>query len=75
MQSPFLYSLPKSSSQPEGEHIKKDKGKKALSSEETEKENTDSDFNDDETHMTGSTVEYSRINKAKKFDFVNEDGK
>ncbi|GJY45645.1 hypothetical protein Tco_0434708 [Tanacetum coccineum] len=31
MQYPFLQSLPKSSSQPEGEHIKKDKGKKALS--------------------------------------------
>ncbi|GKB30857.1 hypothetical protein Tco_0870258 [Tanacetum coccineum] len=44
----------KSSSQPEGEHIKKNKGKKALSSEKAEKVSTNSDSDDDETHMTGS---------------------
>ncbi|GJR93294.1 hypothetical protein Tco_0265468 [Tanacetum coccineum] len=55
-----------------GEHIKKDKGKKAMSSKEAEKESTKSDF-DDETHVTGSMVETSRIKKAKKFDFVTED--
>ncbi|GJY99174.1 hypothetical protein Tco_0516604 [Tanacetum coccineum] len=38
IQSPPLQSPPKSSSQPEGEHIKKDKGKKAMSSEEAEKD-------------------------------------
>ncbi|GKB84041.1 hypothetical protein Tco_0956313, partial [Tanacetum coccineum] len=40
MQSPSFQPPPKSSSQPEGEHIKKDKGKKALYSEEAEKEST-----------------------------------
>ncbi|GJZ35789.1 hypothetical protein Tco_0581606 [Tanacetum coccineum] len=38
MQSPFPQSPPKGSSQTKGEHIKKDKGKKALSSEEAVKE-------------------------------------
>ncbi|GJY51720.1 hypothetical protein Tco_0442567 [Tanacetum coccineum] len=75
MQSPFLQSPPKSSSQPEGEHIKKDKGKKALSLEEAEKVGTNSDSNDVETHVTGSIVESSRIKKVKKFDFVIKDGK
>ncbi|GJR39451.1 hypothetical protein Tco_1087644 [Tanacetum coccineum] len=70
MQSPFLHNPTKSSSQPEGEHTKKDKGKKALSSEEAEKESTDSDFDDDETRVAGSMVESSRIKKAKKFDFI-----
>ncbi|GJV37952.1 hypothetical protein Tco_1410429 [Tanacetum coccineum] len=58
-----------------GEHIKKDKGKKALSSEEAVKESTESDSDDDETHLSGSMVESSRIKKVKKFDFVTEDGK
>ncbi|GJU23558.1 hypothetical protein Tco_1156900 [Tanacetum coccineum] len=45
------------SSQPEGEHIKKYKGKKAVSSEEAEKESTNIDSNDDdETHLTGSKL-------------------
>ncbi|GJT88922.1 hypothetical protein Tco_1070639 [Tanacetum coccineum] len=63
------------SSQTEGEHIKKDKGKKDLSLEEAVKESTGSDYNDDETHLSGSMVESSRIKKVKKFDFVTEDGK
>ncbi|GJY38879.1 hypothetical protein Tco_0425243 [Tanacetum coccineum] len=75
MQSPPLQSLPKSSSQPEGEHIKKDKGKKALSLEEAEKESTNSDSNDDETHVTGSIVKPSTPKKLKKFDFITEDGR
>ncbi|GKD81275.1 hypothetical protein Tco_1348114 [Tanacetum coccineum] len=74
MQSPSLQPPPKSSSQPEGEHIKEDKGKKALSSKEAEKESTDSD-SDDETHVTGSMVEPSRTKKLKKFDFITEDGR
>ncbi|GKC66562.1 hypothetical protein Tco_1099160 [Tanacetum coccineum] len=49
MQSPSLQPPPKSSSQLEGEHIKEDKGKKALSLKEVEKESTDSD-SDNETH-------------------------
>ncbi|GJV39011.1 hypothetical protein Tco_1417451 [Tanacetum coccineum] len=76
MQSPSLQSLPKSSSQPEGEHIKKDKDKKAMSSEEAEKESTNSDSNDDdETHVTGSMVEPSTTKKLKKFDFIAEYGR
>ncbi|GJU53329.1 retrovirus-related pol polyprotein from transposon TNT 1-94 [Tanacetum coccineum] len=53
MQSPSLQPPPKSSSQLEGEHIKEDKGKKALSLKELEKESTDSD-SDNETHVTSS---------------------
>ncbi|GJT49079.1 hypothetical protein Tco_0975236 [Tanacetum coccineum] len=75
MQSP-PQSPPKSSSQPEGEHIKKDKGKKAMSLEEAEKESTNSDSNDDdETYVTGSMVEPSTIKKLKKFEFITEDGR
>ncbi|GJU53444.1 pleiotropic drug resistance protein 1-like protein [Tanacetum coccineum] len=74
MQSPSLQPPPKSSSQPVGEHIKEDKGKKALSLEKAEKESTDSD-SDDETHVTGSMVEPSRTKKLKKFDFITEDGR
>ncbi|GKB40977.1 hypothetical protein Tco_0885919 [Tanacetum coccineum] len=73
MQSAFQ-SPPKGSSQPKGEHIKKDNGKKAMSSDEAkaEKESTNNDSND-ETHVTGSMVESSRIKKLKKFDFITED--
>ncbi|GJU16058.1 hypothetical protein Tco_1144024 [Tanacetum coccineum] len=53
MQSPSLQPPPKIPSQCEGEHIKEDKGKKALSSKETKKESTDTDSND-ETHVTDS---------------------
>ncbi|GJW01588.1 hypothetical protein Tco_1556839, partial [Tanacetum coccineum] len=55
MQTPSLQSLPKSSSQHEGEHIKKDKAKRQClySLEEGEKETTNSE-SDDETHVTGS---------------------
>ncbi|GKA03780.1 hypothetical protein Tco_0676561 [Tanacetum coccineum] len=53
----------------------KDKGKKALSSEEAIKESTESDSDDDETHLSGSMVKSSRIKKVKKFNFVTEDGK
>ncbi|GJR76222.1 hypothetical protein Tco_0088587 [Tanacetum coccineum] len=74
MQSPSLQPPLKSSSQHEGEHIKEDKGKKALSLEEAETESTDSD-SDDETHVTGSMVEPSMRKKLKKFDFITEDGR
>ncbi|GKD39140.1 hypothetical protein Tco_1259347 [Tanacetum coccineum] len=59
--------------QPKGEHIKEDKGKEALYSEEAEKESTDSD--PDKTYVTGSMVEPSRKKKLKKFDFITEDGR
>ncbi|GJZ76047.1 hypothetical protein Tco_0640512 [Tanacetum coccineum] len=73
MQTP-LQSSPKGSSQLEGEHIKKDKGKRAISLDEAKKVSTNSD-SDDETHVTGSMVETSKIKKLKKFDFITEDGK
>ncbi|GJU75441.1 hypothetical protein Tco_1272511 [Tanacetum coccineum] len=68
MQSPFLHIPPKSSSQPEGGHTMKDKGKKAVSSEEDVKESTDSDYDDDETYVSRtnqSTKEIEEEAKAK----------
>nr|GEV83783.1 hypothetical protein [Tanacetum cinerariifolium] len=44
-------------------------------SEEAVKESTKSDSDDDETHLSGSMVESSRIKKVKKFDFDIEDKK
>ncbi|GKG46819.1 hypothetical protein Tco_0504016, partial [Tanacetum coccineum] len=70
MQTP-LQSPHRSSTQPEGEHIKKDKGKKIMSSEEAEKESTKSDSNE-EAHVISSMVKYSQEKKLKKFDFVTE---
>ncbi|GJV81565.1 hypothetical protein Tco_1517435 [Tanacetum coccineum] len=54
-QATISYSL-KSSSQPKEEHIKKDKGKKALSSEEAKKESTDIDSDGDETHIEEEAI-------------------
>nr|GEW65862.1 hypothetical protein [Tanacetum cinerariifolium] len=71
----FSQKSTKRSSQPEGEHIKKDKGKKGLSSEEPKKVSINNDPDDDETHVTVFIVESSRIKKVKKFDFVTKDGK
>nr|GEW41488.1 hypothetical protein [Tanacetum cinerariifolium] len=51
IQPPSLQHLPKISSQPEEEHIKKDTRKKAISLEEAKKKSTRSD-SDDETHLT-----------------------
>ncbi|GJZ92020.1 hypothetical protein Tco_0664085 [Tanacetum coccineum] len=52
-----------------------DKGKKAMSSEEAEKDSTNSDSNDDDkTHVTGFMVESSKTKKLKKFDFITEYG-
>ncbi|GJS74607.1 hypothetical protein Tco_0707448 [Tanacetum coccineum] len=69
-----LQSPPRSSSQPEGEHIKKDKSKKVMSSEEAEKKSTKSD-SIEEAHVTGFMVKSSKVKKLKKFDFVTEDGR
>nr|GFB75428.1 hypothetical protein [Tanacetum cinerariifolium] len=71
MQSPSIQSPPKSSSKPDGEHIKEDKYKKALSSKEAKKESTDSD-SDDKTYVTGSMVEPFKKKKLKKFDFITK---
>ncbi|GJW02401.1 hypothetical protein Tco_1561257 [Tanacetum coccineum] len=71
MQSPFPYSPLKGPSQTEREHIEKDKGKKVLSSEEAMKKSTKSDSNDDETYLSGSTVESSRIKKVRKEELID----
>nr|GEZ03597.1 reverse transcriptase [Tanacetum cinerariifolium] len=42
---------------------------------DAKEERTKSDSDDDETHVTSSMVESSRLKKAKKFDFVTKDGK
>nr|GEX13456.1 hypothetical protein [Tanacetum cinerariifolium] len=47
----------------------------SLTSQETEKESIDTNSDDDETYVTGSMSESSRIKKVKKFNFVTEDGK
>ncbi|GJS88343.1 hypothetical protein Tco_0770979 [Tanacetum coccineum] len=74
MQSPSFQPSLKSSSQPEGDHIKEDKGKKDLSSEEAKKESIESGSDDETTHMPGSKVESSKKKELKKFDFVTESG-
>ncbi|GKD05162.1 hypothetical protein Tco_1180136 [Tanacetum coccineum] len=48
----------------------------AMSSEEAEKESTNSGLNDDdETYVTGSMVKSSSIKKLKMFDFITKDRK
>nr|GEU56330.1 uncharacterized mitochondrial protein AtMg00810-like [Tanacetum cinerariifolium] len=73
LRSSFLSSPLKSSFQPEGEHIKKDKGKNDMSSKDAEEEGSESNF-DDTIHLTGSMVESSKNKKLKKFDFVTKGG-
>ncbi|GKE43940.1 hypothetical protein Tco_1471224, partial [Tanacetum coccineum] len=74
IQSPFPQRTPKESSRTKGEHIKKDKGKKVMSSEDTEEESTESNSNDKTTHVPGSTVDSSSKKELKKFNFVTEGG-
>ncbi|GJX44318.1 hypothetical protein Tco_0260994 [Tanacetum coccineum] len=74
LQSPFLLSRLKSTSQPEGELIKKDKGKEAMSSKDAEEEGAESDSDDDTINLAGSMVESSKKKKMKKFDFVTKGG-
>ncbi|GJU39760.1 hypothetical protein Tco_1192717 [Tanacetum coccineum] len=64
----------KSSSQSEGELIKKDKGKEAISSKDAEEECTRSDFDNDTINLAGSVVKSSKEKKLKKFDFVTKGG-
>nr|GEU47226.1 reverse transcriptase domain-containing protein [Tanacetum cinerariifolium] len=73
LQSPFLPSPLKRSSQPEGKHIKKDKDKKAMSLKDAEEDGSESNSNDT-IHLTGSMVESSKKKKLKKFNFVTEGG-
>nr|GEV16552.1 hypothetical protein CTI12_AA418620 [Tanacetum cinerariifolium] len=64
--------LPKSSSQPKGELIRKDKGKEDMSSKDVEEENTGDSDDDDTINLTGSMVESSKKKKLNKFDFVTK---
>ncbi|GJT57799.1 hypothetical protein Tco_0992853 [Tanacetum coccineum] len=65
MQSPFPQRAPKDSSQTKGEHIKKDKGKKAMSLEDAKEESTKTNSNDKTTRVPGSTVESSKKKELK----------
>nr|GEX06755.1 hypothetical protein [Tanacetum cinerariifolium] len=73
MQSP-PQDLQKGFSQLEGNHIKKDKGKKAMSSKDAKEVSTESDSDDETIHMPSSMVESSKKKELKKFDFVTESG-
>ncbi|GKD13851.1 hypothetical protein Tco_1198258 [Tanacetum coccineum] len=73
MQTP-LQSPPRSSSQPEREHIKKDKGKKVMSSEEDKKESTESD-SDEEAYVTGFMVKSSKkLDEEAKAEAAKQEG-
>ncbi|GKE96026.1 hypothetical protein Tco_1580881 [Tanacetum coccineum] len=61
-------------SQLEREHIKKDKGKKAMSPKDAEEVSTESESDDETTHVLGFMVESSKKKEMKKFDFVTESG-
>ncbi|GJV00089.1 hypothetical protein Tco_1329359 [Tanacetum coccineum] len=67
MQTP-PQNLQKGSSQPEGEHIKKDKGKKAMSPKDAKEVSTESDSDDETTYVPGSMVESSKKNAQKKIE-------
>nr|GFA35198.1 hypothetical protein [Tanacetum cinerariifolium] len=53
-----------------GDHIKKDKGKKAMYSEEIGKESTNSDYDDDETHLTEELNHQKKIEEDAKAEAV-----
>ncbi|GKC26519.1 hypothetical protein Tco_1033813 [Tanacetum coccineum] len=72
-QSPFLSSPPKTTSQPERELIKKDKGNHVMSSKDAEEKETESD-SEPEVKLSGSMVESSKKKYLKKFDFVTKKG-
>ncbi|GKD83042.1 hypothetical protein Tco_1349881, partial [Tanacetum coccineum] len=55
----FKENPPKSSSQPKGEHIKNDNGKKVMSSKDAKEEGSESDSNDT-IHLTCSMVRSSK---------------
>ncbi|GKD92753.1 hypothetical protein Tco_1372590 [Tanacetum coccineum] len=77
MQAPFFPSPPRSSSQAEREHTKKDKGKKVMSPKDVEEESSESGSDNDNEirHMPSSVTESSKQQKLKKFDFIIIDGK
>ncbi|GJX10346.1 hypothetical protein Tco_0200205 [Tanacetum coccineum] len=72
LQSPFLSSPPKTSSQSEGEPIK-NKGKEAMSHKETEEKVSETEF-DPVVKLTGFMVKSSKKKKLKQFNFVTKKG-
>ncbi|GKC04384.1 hypothetical protein Tco_0995994 [Tanacetum coccineum] len=74
MQSPFPQSPPKGSSQIKGEHIKKDKGKKALSLERSVKESTESDSGDETTHVPEHISAQKKIEEEAKAEAARHEG-
>ncbi|GKC42079.1 hypothetical protein Tco_1059801 [Tanacetum coccineum] len=72
----IIISLPKCSTQTEGEHTKRDKGKKIMSPKVTEEENSDSGSDNDETdEVPGQMTRSSKVKKLKRFNYVTEGGK
>ncbi|GKA87933.1 hypothetical protein Tco_0809697 [Tanacetum coccineum] len=68
MKSPPQYPQ-KGSSQPEGENIKKDKCKKAMSLKDAKEVSLESESDDETTHVPGSMVESSKKKEWQKFNF------
>nr|GEW64633.1 hypothetical protein [Tanacetum cinerariifolium] len=68
-----LDSPSKNSPYPEGEIIKKEKGKKAMSLKDVEKERIESESYE-EANLTGTIGESSKKKKMKKFDFITRGG-
>ncbi|GJY10706.1 hypothetical protein Tco_0378891 [Tanacetum coccineum] len=56
------------------EHIKKDKGKKAMFLKDAKEVSTKSESDDETTQVPGFMVESSKKKELKKFDFVTESG-
>ncbi|GJV36364.1 hypothetical protein Tco_1408841 [Tanacetum coccineum] len=69
----FISIPTQGSTQPKRVHIKKYKGKKAMSSKDAEEGSSESD-SDDIIHLNGSMVESSKKKKLKKFNFFTKDG-
>nr|GEZ18100.1 hypothetical protein [Tanacetum cinerariifolium] len=70
---PLSSSPPKSFSQTERKHIKKDKGKKFMSWKDAKEESSDGE-SDDTVNLIGSKVETLRMKKLNKLDFITEYG-
>ncbi|GJY36416.1 hypothetical protein Tco_0421794 [Tanacetum coccineum] len=69
---PIITSLPKSSTQTEGEHTKRDKGKKIMSPKVTKEENSNSGSDNDETDEVPGQMTRSSKEKAKAKEAAQE---
>nr|GEU30466.1 hypothetical protein [Tanacetum cinerariifolium] len=70
----FLRKIAKDAEKANGELIKKDKGKEAMSSKDAKEEETKSDSKNDYANLADFMVESSKKKKSKKFNFVNKGG-